>query len=169
VVDEALVELAELRPKLADPAVLRRRAMEEACFDGSKEAQLQHRYEMAHDRCLRATLKELVALAKSGADLAEEAKGEAEAGEGGSPQVLTDQPVGVRTPDAPSEPERDPERCLGKEVAPERRSVGSAAEPEGQGPDAPGIPVARAGRDRDGRTWPVEGGREPGRAAPIGL
>jgi hypothetical protein len=44
--------------------------------DDSPEGRLLHRYEMAHDRVLRATLKELMALEKSGADLAEEAEDE---------------------------------------------------------------------------------------------
>jgi hypothetical protein len=39
--------------------------------DASPEGRLLHRYEMALDRSLRATIKELRMLEKSGADLAE--------------------------------------------------------------------------------------------------
>ena len=53
-----------------DPSVLRSRAIDAACADTSKEAVLNHRYEMALDRSLRATIKELMALQKTGADLA---------------------------------------------------------------------------------------------------
>ncbi len=60
--------LRALRARLEDPSDLRRRAIHVACVDDSKQAVLQHRYEMAHDRSLRATLKELRTLAKSGAD-----------------------------------------------------------------------------------------------------
>ncbi len=66
--DDARAELRKLRKRLDDPATVRRRAIAAACVDDSKQAVLQHRYEMAHDRSLRATLKELRTLAKSGAD-----------------------------------------------------------------------------------------------------
>ncbi len=64
--------LRALRARLEDPSELRRRAIAVACVDSSKEAVLLHRYEMAHDPSLRATLKELRTLAKSGADLSEQ-------------------------------------------------------------------------------------------------
>ena len=48
----------------------RRRAAEAASGDVTAEAQLRHRYEMALDRSLRGTIYQLIALERSGADLA---------------------------------------------------------------------------------------------------
>ncbi len=44
--------------------------MAAAYCDGSEEGKLRHRYEMAIDRSLRATIGQLMMLEKSGADLA---------------------------------------------------------------------------------------------------
>ncbi len=55
---------------MPDPAELRSRAVAAAYCDGSEEGKLRHRYEMAIDRSLRATIQQLIALEKSGADLA---------------------------------------------------------------------------------------------------
>ncbi|HEY2156655.1 MAG TPA: hypothetical protein VGH33_13570, partial [Isosphaeraceae bacterium] len=53
-----------------EPADLRRRAVAAAYADGTEEGKLRHRYEMAIDRGLRATIGQLIMLEKSGADLA---------------------------------------------------------------------------------------------------
>ncbi len=55
---------------MPDPAELRACAVAAAYCDGSEEGKLRHRYEMAIDRSLRATIQQLIALEKSGADLA---------------------------------------------------------------------------------------------------
>jgi hypothetical protein len=52
-----------------EPADLRRRAVAAAYADGTEEGKLRHRYEMAIDRSLRATIQQLIMLEKSGADL----------------------------------------------------------------------------------------------------
>lgn len=80
-VAEHLAELAEARAALPAEPPERRRAVEAACLDASKEGQLLHRYEMAHERSLRGSIKQLSDLAKSGADEAEWAE-ETPQGEG---------------------------------------------------------------------------------------
>ena len=67
------------------------RAIGAVRVDSSKEAVLLHRYEMAHDRSLRATLKDLMALAKSGADLVER------------PEEVTEPAVAADVVDVPTE------------------------------------------------------------------
>ena len=69
-VESEVARLRDLRRWAADPAEGRRRAMEAAATDTSKEAQLRHRYEMAHEQSLRSAIRQLLALEKSGADLA---------------------------------------------------------------------------------------------------
>ncbi len=69
-VAEKVARLRELRATMPDPAELRDRAVAAAYCDGSEEGKLRHRYEMAIDRSLRATIGQLIALEKSGADLA---------------------------------------------------------------------------------------------------
>ncbi len=64
--------LREKRSKVDDPADLRARAVAAAYADGTEEGKLRHRYEMALDRSLRATIQQLIVLERSGADLAEE-------------------------------------------------------------------------------------------------
>ncbi len=73
-VAEQLDRLRGLRLRAAEPADLRRRAVAAAYVDGTEEGKLRHRYEMAIDRSLRATIGQLMALEKSGADLASEAE-----------------------------------------------------------------------------------------------
>ncbi len=70
-VAEQLDRLRGLRLRAAEPADLRRRAVAAAYVDGTEEGKLRHRYEMAIDRSLRATIGQLMALEKSGADVAE--------------------------------------------------------------------------------------------------
>ncbi len=69
-VESEVARLRDLRAWAADPSEGRRRAMEAAATDTSKEAQLRHRYEMAHEKSLRSSIRGLLALEKSGADLA---------------------------------------------------------------------------------------------------
>ncbi len=68
-VAEKVARLRQLRATMPDPAELRDRAVAAAYCDGSEEGKLRHRYEMAIDRSLRATIQQLIALEKSGADL----------------------------------------------------------------------------------------------------
>ena len=67
-----LERLRELRRGVPDPAELRRARWPRRTADGTEEGKLRHRYEMAIDRGLRATIGQLMALEKSGADLAGE-------------------------------------------------------------------------------------------------
>ncbi len=82
-VAEQLERLRERRRRVPEPDDLRRRAVAAAYADGTEEGKLRHRYEMAIDRSLRATIGQLIMLEKSGADLAgseaepEEAEGDA--------------------------------------------------------------------------------------------
>ena len=64
-------ELRRERSGFWDPPVLRRRAIDAAGASVSKEAQLLHRYEAAHEKSLNAAIRGLLALEKSGADLPE--------------------------------------------------------------------------------------------------
>ncbi len=70
-VAEKVARLRELRADDARPGRVVRCAVAAAYCDGSEEGKLRHRYEMAIDRSLRATIQQLIALEKSGADLAE--------------------------------------------------------------------------------------------------
>ncbi len=69
-VAEQLERLRERRRRVPEPDDLRRRAVAAAYADGTEEGKLRHRYEMAIDRSLRATIGQLIMLEKSGADLA---------------------------------------------------------------------------------------------------
>ena len=76
---EEMGRLRERRLCAPDPGPERVKAMAAAAADGSKEAQLHHRYELAHEQSLRAALRGLLALEKSGADLPEPPEDEPEA------------------------------------------------------------------------------------------
>ncbi len=67
---QAIDRLRDLRRHAPDTSGDRRRAAEAASGDMTAEAQLRHRYEMALDRSLRGTIYQLIALDRSGADLA---------------------------------------------------------------------------------------------------
>jgi hypothetical protein len=88
----------ELRRTVPEPDDLRRRAVAAACADGSEEGKLRHRYEMAIDRSLRATIGQLVALEKSGADLPED---EPQTDEDSGDAPSTPDPSEVPPPGAP--------------------------------------------------------------------
>ena len=66
-----LRRLRALRRQAVDPAEQRALAVAAASAVTTKGAELHHRYEMAHDRVLRGTIKQLMDLARSGADLAD--------------------------------------------------------------------------------------------------
>ncbi len=70
---QAIDRLRDLRVHAPDTSGDRRRAAEAASGDVTAEAVLRHRYEMALDRSLRATIYQLLALDRSGADLPEPA------------------------------------------------------------------------------------------------
>ena len=135
-----------------EPADLRRRAVAAAYCDGSEEGKLRHRYEMAIDRSLRATIGQLMMLEKSGADLAgalEEA-GSAAAAEPATAEnfastLHTEDHVMATVVAAPR-----PSSALSGPAAP-----GSLGAGEGGS-----IPTASAG--------PVRGPEAPNRAAPAG-
>jgi hypothetical protein len=130
-------DLASIRQDLEAAAArfignetLRARAVEAACRDVSKAGVLHHRYEMAHDRSLRATIGQLMALGKSGADLGVESE-EVE--------------VEVVTPASQA-----PTTAVAS--APEEPIPAAATEPN----LAVVSPLSdKCQRDREGRTWPV--------------
>jgi hypothetical protein len=144
---EMVAELRRRRARFADAATLRRRAIDEALVEDTPEARLLHRYEMAHDRVLRASIKELASLGKSGADLAG-----AEEDENDPSEAVSGPPVTASSPGAPSEPEtieapapNEPEPGpSGAPVVPVVPTIGAGPAPSG-----------KSDRDRDGRTWPV--------------
>ena len=139
-------DLVGLRAEWEPTEVLRGRAIDAVCVDTSKEGQLQHRYEMAHDRSLRATIKALMTLQKSGADLAERA----------AETIAPTEPNSVAEVDNGEEVASNPS---GEDSSPEGPEIGSGG-PSGMSP--------QADRDRDGRVWPVEEAVSGPPAAPEG-
>jgi hypothetical protein len=123
-------ETTERKREFLDNSVCRSRAIDLASLDESKSAQLLLRYEMAHDRSLRATINQLMALEKSGADESEWSEGVK------APAVET------AKPDAPTE--ANPAAPSGADAPTEPNSSGRPAT------------AAKADRDRQGRTWAVE-------------
>jgi hypothetical protein len=141
--------LRRRRARFAPTATLRCRAIDEALVDDSAEGRLLHRYEMTHDRVLRATLKELRDLDRSGADLAGEAD---ESSQDEAPtSVASDQA------DAPTEANL-PEATAPTEANPPGPDVPDAPTGVNVGPHP--APATKADRDREGRVWPVEAAGE---------
>ena len=133
----AMDRLRELRQHAPDPSADRRRAMEAASADTSKEAQLRHRYEMAHEQSLRSAIRGLLALEKSGADLA----GRDAADPGPEPVAPAGSPA-----EAPS-PEVDSPGPVASPAASAPGSVGAGA--PGSNPSRPAAPMpAPTGRPR---------------------
>ncbi len=102
--------LREKRSKVDEPADLRARAVAAAYADGTEEGKLRHRYEMALDRSLRATIGQLIVLERSGADLrgedagaGEEEESRAEVEAGLDPQTVSQ--TSVASPDLAPRPE----------------------------------------------------------------
>jgi hypothetical protein len=102
-VAEALGELRAHRGTLPEPALLRARAIAAASADASEEAERIHRYEMAHDRSLRATIAQLMALEKSRAELACEDEACPEGGEASGPDHPQSVTESLDTSDDPAE------------------------------------------------------------------
>ncbi len=71
VVVENLGRLRGLRGRVPDPEEQRRQMIDAAMVDDSAGAQLRLRYEMAIERSMRSTIKQLMELRRSGADLNE--------------------------------------------------------------------------------------------------
>ncbi len=138
--------LVEQRSELPPTELLRARAVDVSTLDVSKAGTLLHRYEMAHDRSLRATINQLAALRKSGLDLVGRAEESA----------------------APTEPNSVAERASDQGVAEELSDAGSSPEGSEMGPEGPPGASPQADRDRDGRVWPVEGAVSSPPAAPEG-
>ena len=136
-VDEARDGLRALRERYTDPAVLRRREVDAECVDASPEAKLQHRYEMAHDRSLRATIAQLIALDRSGADLSESEE---------------DEEVTPPMPAAPTEPRAE---AVPAPTEPEPGSAEGSEAPTEPEEEAVPPPSCKSDRNREGRTWPV--------------
>ncbi len=113
---QAIDRLRDLRRHAPDTSGDRRHAAEAASGDVTAEAQLRHRYEMALDRSLRGTIYQLIALDRSGADLAEPDPaagtaavpgGTAVAGPAPAPGPEVEAPPGDPAP--PGSPPPDPE------------------------------------------------------------
>jgi hypothetical protein len=111
----------------------------------SPEVMLLHRYEMAHERSLRAAIKDLAALARSGAD---EVGRDGNKTEVASPTVVThDTPVG-ENPAAAAAPSQGLE--AGRAARAERTRDGGRPGPLGRYPPRPDGPdtARRRGRGR---------------------
>jgi hypothetical protein len=146
-VAEQVERLRELRRRAPEPADLRRRAVAAAYCDGSEEGKLRHRYEMAIDRGLRATIGQLVALEKSGADLAG-----ATAGSGSADESV---PESAET--------LDPQSVMNKQVSATTRVAGCPSSTSTV-PAAPGS----LGACRSGSVPPPVAAPMPGSEAPSG-
>jgi hypothetical protein len=142
---EEMGRLRERRLTAPDPGPSRLRAMEAAAADTSKEAQLHHRYEMAHEQSLRAAIRGLLALEKSGADLPEEPEA--------IPEAVAE---AAAAPDAPGKPDPTTES---PKVCAELASVGAAApakvrpgrssgSPKRPGRSTGAVPGPKSGRKR---------------------
>jgi hypothetical protein len=93
----------------------------------SPEIMLLHRYEMAHERSLRAAIKDLMALEKSGADLPGPAK---------EPEVAKRPAVAAAVPAAPTEA-----NLPGRPITPRKAKRGRKGRARGvEGADGAGTP-----------------------------
>ena len=143
-----LERLRELRRGVPDPAELRRRAVAAAYCDGTEEGKLRHRYEMAIDRGLRATIGQLMALEKSGADLAGEARSAEE-----EPDVPETEDVVVNnvTPTTVATQATAGAAAPGSLGAGNSGSVPTAVAAPARGSEAPNRASARGGAGRSPR------------------
>ena len=116
-----------------DPAEFRRREIELNCVDISREGLALHRYEATHDRAFRATVNQLIQMAKTGSDLIEQN----EATDDTNPSGITECVEDIAIP-AESKPARD--------AQPTPVSPNEAIEE----------PSRIVDRDREGRVWTVE-------------
>ncbi len=130
-----------------DYEVLKQRRMDLGMGATSKEAQLLHRYEMAHEKSLKWALRQLMALEKSGIDLIDEPEPES-----GPPTAseTASEPVSA-APAAPSRPGENDITVESQKTSEELASVGGSA-PTGGRPEAPagspGRPGGPIGADR---------------------
>ncbi|HWE38943.1 MAG TPA: hypothetical protein VG406_20510, partial [Isosphaeraceae bacterium] len=144
-VAEQLEGLREQRRMAPEPDDLRRRAVAAAYADGSEEGKLRHKYEMAIDRSLRATIQQLMMLERSGADLAEgpeEAGSADDSAEECAAEVSTDKPVTSNDRAAPGSSGPAAPGSLGDGVS---GSVPTPVPAPMRGSEAPSRAAARAG------------------------
>ena len=100
-----LAELREERAQYWDLTAYRKHLIDVAIAPTTKEAQLMHRYEMEHEKSLRAAIRGLMALEKSGADLREPAEAvaevaaEAETVPEAAPEAVAAAPAGTGSPE----------------------------------------------------------------------
>jgi hypothetical protein len=147
-VAEQVERLRERRRGVPEPDDLRRRAVAAAYADGSEEGKLRHRYEMAIDRGLRATIGQLIALEKSGADLAGATEEAGSAYEGHTLEVVMDKPITTTDEAAPESSEPAAPGSLG---ACESGSAPAPVAASMRSPEGPIRPAARAGGRRSAR------------------
>ena len=141
-VESEVARLRDLREHAADLSVWRRQAMEAAAADTSKEAQLMHRYEMAHERSLRSAIRQLLALAKSGADLPDEPEPGPEPPE---PEPRRPDPGHPAAPPEPEASEKSAANPCPAKTCEKLASVGAAASPACR-PEASAGSEGRPGR-----------------------
>jgi hypothetical protein len=148
---EQVERLRERRGRVPEPAELRRRAVAAAYADGTEEGKLRHRYEMAIDRSLRATILQLMMLEKSGADLAgelEEAGSAADAADGCTSQVNAQKNVASTNGVAPGSPGPAAPGSLGGGMG---GPIPTAVPASMRGSEGPSQAAARAGGDSSSR------------------
>jgi hypothetical protein len=131
VVTAMRANVAADRARFASTAAHRAHAATAASVDESKEGLLLHRYEMAHDRSLRATIGQLMALERSGADL------------GVKSEEVEQSPVATSDTDAPSKPNSEP---ASEPSAPSEPML-----------EVVSAPFDKSQMGREGRPWPVGG------------
>ena len=132
---ERSAELRRERSGFWDPPVLHLRMVDAACAPTSKEAQLMHRYEMAHEKSLRSALRQLLTLERSGADLPDEPEPEPEPEPPAVPEATAAGPTG---------PEESASNNDEKISCAKLASVGAVAPAGGR----PGTPAGPRGRCR---------------------
>ena len=145
---EQVERLRERRRGVPEPAELRRRAVAAAYADGTEEGKLRHRYEMAIDRSLRATILQLMMLEKSGADLAGEPEEAGSADEGCASEMSVDKHVASTNGAAPGSSGPAAPGSLGDDGS---GSVPTSAAAPKRGSEAPSRASARAGGRRSKR------------------
>jgi hypothetical protein len=126
-------EMRRERAKFSEPGFYRQRSIDFACAPVTKEAQLMHRYEMAHEKSLYAALRALMALDRSGADLAEEPEA--------IPEAVAEPVAAPAGPDAPEKQDTTPDVSS---TSDELASVGAQA-PSGGRPGRPEAPAGSPG------------------------
>ena len=116
-----------------DPAAFRAREIDAACFDASPEALALHRYEATHDRAFKATVGQLMQMAKTGIDLI-------------APNEATDDVSGLEVDVCEIVVEEPAESKAVREARPIPASPNEATDEASRAVE----------RDREGRIWGVE-------------